>query len=151
MTSHVIMAIDHGLARLGISISDPLHIIARPYTILNRRSKQEDFTTIRSIIQDENVGKVVMGLPTDSSGNIGPQALKTIRWAVKLSEVISLPIVFWDESFSSIDAASIKRQSSGKRTHLDDIAAAVILQEYLDCGETENEPGQTLEALKKLL
>jgi putative Holliday junction resolvase len=151
MTGQAIMAIDHGVVRLGISISDPLRIIARPYKIIKRRSRQEDFSVIQSIIENENVSKVVIGLPTDSTGNIGTQALKTIRWAVKLSEVISLPIVFWDESFSSIDAASVRSQTSKKRTPIDDVAAAVILQEYLECGETENEPGQPLEALKQHL
>ncbi len=145
------MAIDHGIVRFGIAVSDPLHIVARPYRIIVRRSRQADFEIIQKIIFEESIGKIVIGLPTDSMGEVGRQALMTVRWGMKLSEVVQQPIVFWDESFSSQDAAQLRGRSSGRPTRLDDIAAAIILQDYLDSGETDHEPGQTLEALKKYL
>ena len=145
------MGIDHGIARMGIAISDPLCIVARPYSIIVRRSKKADFRVIQRILYKENIRKIVIGLPTNSRGEVGKQALVTIRWAVKLSEAVQQPIVFWDESFSSQEAAKIQGRGSERRARLDDIAAAVILQEYLDIGETDHEPGQTLEALKKYL
>lgn len=140
------MGIDHGYKRLGIALSDPTQLIARPFTVIQRRSKAEDFAALRQIIEQEDVIKIVVGLPTDSQDEIGSQARTVIRWARALARAVELPIVFWDESYSSVQAQSFGR-SPGKP--VDDLAAAVMLQEYLEAkGAQNNEPGTPLRSLK---
>jgi putative Holliday junction resolvase len=146
------MGIDYGFRRIGIALSDPLGMIARPHSILHRSTNQADFAQIRQIIESERVTKIVVGLPTDSAGAIGPQAERVISWARKLVDVIDLPISFWDESHSSEQAAAILRNSSGRNRRsqrVDDAAAAVILQDYLDAGGADHEPGRPLDTLTR--
>lgn len=140
------MGIDHGGKRLGVALSDPMQIIARPYTIIGRRAKVDDFAALRRVIDGEDVVKIVIGLPTDSRDEIGPQARTVIRWALALAEAVRLPIVFWDESYSSAEAESLGRR---RGRAVDDVAAAVMLQEYLEAKDAQNdEPGTSLKALK---
>jgi putative holliday junction resolvase len=148
------MAIDYGFKRIGVALSDPLGMIARPYAIVHRKTNTADFTKLREMIDREQVSKIVVGLPTDSAGEVGPQAKRVIRWAQKLAAVIDIPISFWDESHSSERAAAIRDSTSaGQRgdrrrsERVDDDAAAVILQEYLDAGGAINEPGRPLNTL----
>jgi putative Holliday junction resolvase len=141
-----LMGIDHGRKRLGVALSDPMQIIARPHAIVQRRTRSDDFALLRQIIDSEDVVKIVVGLPTDSHDEIGSQARTVIRWALMLAESIQLPVVFWDESFSSIEAESLGR---GRGEPVDDLAAAVMLQEYLEAkGAQNDEPGTPLQALK---
>lgn len=140
------MGIDHGCKRLGVALSDPMQVIVRPYTIIQRRAKVDDFAAVNRIIDSENVVKIIIGLPTDSRDEIGPQARTVIRWTLKLAEAVQLPIVFWDESYSSAEAESFGRRFGEA---IDDLAAAVILQDYLEAkGNQADEPGTPLQALK---
>jgi putative Holliday junction resolvase len=152
--SRRMMGIDYGEARIGVALSDPLGLFARPYRIISHTNIHGDLALLRAIAEREQVTRIVIGLPTDSQGGIGPQAQTVIRWARKLAQVISLPIVFWDESFSSADALAIRQsRSKGKRGRpepLDDVAAATILQDYLDAGGADHEPGQPLEAFSDI-
>jgi putative Holliday junction resolvase len=150
------MGIDYGEARIGIALSDPFGLFASPHRILQAAGQEAVFETIGAIINEEQVVKVVVGLPTDSEGRPGPQAIKTIEWARKLAETIRAPIVFWDESYTSESAKELrprrKTREPGKRGQpIDDLAAAVILQEYLEAsGGSDYEPGQALEAFRDI-
>jgi putative holliday junction resolvase len=142
------MGVDYGFRRIGIALSDALGMIARPFAIIQRQTNATDFARLRAIIDHEQVAKLVVGLPTDSDGAIGQQAQRVIRWAHKLSAVIEIPIVFWDESHSSQQAETIRGVHQGRsQRHIDDAAAAVILQEYLDAGGASYEPGRPLDTL----
>lgn len=146
------MGVDHGSVRIGIALSDQLRMFARPYTILTHESSEADFAAIGKIVEQEQVVKIVVGLPTDSNSSIGGQAQVVIRWALRLAPTLHAPIVLWDESYSSESALETQR-IVGKRTktrgsshpRLDDVAAARILQDYLDAGGAEDEPGWPLE------
>jgi putative Holliday junction resolvase len=126
-----ILAIDHGDVRIGLALSDESGLIARPLQIVKHVSREADAETIARIAGEKEVKRIVVGLPTDEEGEIGHQARKVKRWAEALREVTSIPIVFWDESFSSVeaDSATPKRK---RREANDDHAAAVMLQNYLD-------------------
>lgn len=115
--------------RIGLAISDEGGMIARPLQILKHTAKKEDAEKIARIVNENNVEKIVIGLPTDSAGKIGHQAKKAQRWAEALKEATTIPIEFWDESFTSEQAETLKRKR-GEAT--DDKAAAFILQSYLD-------------------
>lgn len=153
-TPRRILGIDHGQVRIGVAISDPLGLFARPHAVITHHNRETDFAAIGHIIETEQVTKLVIGLPTDSEGSIGSQAKVVIRWAVSLSHLIAVPVVFWDESYSSQLAGSLQPRRrkragkhGGKEEPSDDVAAAIMLQDYLDAGGTDNEPGWPLESL----
>lgn len=147
------MGIDHGEARIGIALSDPLGLFARPHSIVVRGAGADEFAALKMIIKQSEVTRIIVGLPTTSTGGIGTQGAIVIRWVRRLAKIINLPILLWDESYSSADALAIQHASGRrkvkddrKRKPLDDVAAAAILQDYLDARGVEHEPGQTLEA-----
>jgi len=129
ITNVRVLAIDHGDARIGLAISDEGGMIARPLQIIKHTTKKEDAEKIARIVLENNVEKIVIGLPTDSEGKIGHQANKVQRWAEALKEATTIPIEFWDESFTSGQAETLKRK---RGEALDDKAAAFILQNYLE-------------------
>jgi len=151
------MALDYGMARIGVALSDPLRLFAQPHSIIARGKPGDEFATLSAIIEQSQVTRIVVGLPTDSMSGIGSQAKLVIQWARELARAINLPIVMWDESYSSEEALAIqhasgrrKAKDDRKRKPLDDVAAAAILQDYLDAGGRDDEPGQTLETFSSI-
>lgn len=143
------MAIDYGDARIGVALSDPTGLFARPYCILKHRNIKLDLQALQEIASENAVSKIVVGLPTSSDGGFSRQAEVVIRWAGKLARYVKVPIVFWDESFSSVDARELTeyRKKSAKLLSIDHIAAAVLLQEYLLAGGVDGEPGTPFETV----
>jgi putative Holliday junction resolvase len=110
-------------------------LIARELTIIERKSKTEDFAQINQLIKQESVEAVVIGIPTnyEAHENQQSQAISVRKWVTHLAEAIDLPIVLWDEQLSSADARELARSKKRKpRDPIDDLAARVILQSYLD-------------------
>jgi putative Holliday junction resolvase len=128
------LGIDHGDIRIGLALSDEGGLIARPLQVINHIARQADAQTIARIAADKAARLIVVGLPTDSEGDVGPQARKVMRWAEALAEATPIKIYFWDESFSSVEADGLAREhkAGGRREANDAIAAAVMLQSYLD-------------------
>lgn len=146
MSLQRLMGIDHGQRRIGVALSDPLQLFATPHTIIEVQSAGQVLEALADLVASEHVAKVVVGLPTASDGGIGKQAALVIRWARALNERLAVPIILWDESYSSEIAGELAGQRVRRGDPIDDIAAAAILQEYLDAREAgEDEPGQTLE------
>jgi putative Holliday junction resolvase len=139
------MGIDHGEARIGIALTDPFCLFTSPHSILKRQADTEDFAEIQAIVEEKEVIRIVIGLPTATDGGIGMQAESVIRWARRLAKAITVPIVFWDESYTSVDAKVISQRKKKGLKHIDDIAATAILQDYLDSGGANHGTGQTLE------
>ena len=130
-----LIGIDHGLSRIGIAVSDASGIVARELTIIQRASKAEDFHKINQIARDENAVAFVVGIPHTVEAPEGSftQADKVRNWIRYFAEATDLPIVEWDEQLSSDDAREIARlQKRPIEAHIDDLAARVILQSYLD-------------------
>ena len=131
-----LLALDVGERRVGVAVSDPMGCLARPLTIISRRSKREDFATIARLVEEQQATVVVVGYPLNMDGSVGPQARRVARYAAALRRVLPVPVFLWDERLSSEEAAERLRAAAGgrrrRRKHLDDAAAAVILQEYLD-------------------
>lgn len=130
-----LLGLDHGLKRIGVAVCDELQIIARELTIITRQSKQEDFAKIAQIAQEQGVKGIIIGIPLDLDRQEGEYTrADTVRlWADRLLEVVNLPVTFWDEQFSSVDAQDIAKQKKRKPTDpIDDLSARVILQRYLD-------------------
>lgn len=129
------LAIDFGENRIGLAISDDKGIIAEPHSIIHRKSDNYVIDEILKLCADKNIGKIVLGMPLSSSEE-GQNRYHS--FADKLQEKTDIPIDLWDETFSTKQAQNVVAFADavpGKKktqTHRDDVAAAIILQEYLD-------------------
>jgi putative Holliday junction resolvase len=129
-----LLGIDHGLARIGVAVSDALGITAKELRIIERKSKAEDFTLLNKIAQEENVVAFVVGIPHNEVPEGVHTQSDTVRtWIQRFAETTDLPIIEWDEQLTSQDAEEIAKRM-GRKPHdpLDDLAARLILQSYLD-------------------
>jgi putative Holliday junction resolvase len=130
-----LLGIDHGLARIGLAVSDANGIVARELMVLERASKKEDFAIINQLAKEHEVVALVVGIPysTGDSTEGFTQADKVRNWIGYLQATTDLPIITWDESMSSDEAYLIGKQM-GRQAYepIDDLAARVILQSYLD-------------------
>jgi putative Holliday junction resolvase len=131
-----IMAIDPGEKRLGIAISDESGTIANPLTVIKHVARLIDAAAIAQLAKEYGAGLIVVGQALDSEGYLGPAARRSARLAEALRTQTDLPIKFWDESGStrSAQAAQVAMgvSRSKRKGHLDDLAATIILQSYLD-------------------
>jgi putative Holliday junction resolvase len=133
------LALDVGERRTGVAIGEQ---IARPLTTLKRRSKAEDYNRIANLIREHHIDRLVVGLPLNMDGSQGPQARRITRYAGRMMDALVerelvVELVFWDERLTTEEANHILRARGrgGKRgadQSVDAVAAAVILQSYLD-------------------
>lgn len=130
------MALDLGEKRIGVAISDVTRTIAKAYGVLSRKSRKEDFQRYANIIAEQKATLLIMGLPIPLSGVEGQRAAWVRDYTAELAQHIPIPVEFWDESFSTKQAeASLRaRGRRGKKVkeRVDEVAAAFILQDYLD-------------------
>ncbi|UCC63730.1 MAG: Holliday junction resolvase RuvX [Anaerolineae bacterium] len=141
-----ILALDVGERRIGVAVSDESQTLARGLTVLHRRSKAQDFEALAQLAHEQEALAIVVGLPLSLDGSEGPQARQVRHYADALAEALAaqglaVPLIFWDESLSTVTAAEIMIASGRKRRHrrsqIDAVAAAVILQNYLDTHSSE--------------
>jgi putative Holliday junction resolvase len=132
------LAIDPGKVRVGLAISDSAGKFATPHAVIPAANAVE---TILKLIDSESVEQIVIGLPLNMDGTIGPSAKESIAFSKKISSKCAKPIVFVDERLSSFQAESdmTSRKRRGekitrkqKKSRLDALAAAVFLQDFLD-------------------
>jgi putative holliday junction resolvase len=140
-----LLALDLGRVRIGVAVSDEQGILATPLIVVQRRSRAEDFAVLAELVRRERVIAVLAGLPLDSQGEVGPQAQLARRYGGRLAVTLPVPLAFWDESYSSIDAAELLRQSGG-RVPIDAAAAAVILTSFMEARRARN-PGSEISHL----
>lgn len=127
-----LLALDLGQARHGAAVCDETGLLATPLAVIGRHAtRAADFAEIAALVSHERVVGVLIGLPLDSQGQEGQQARWAQRYAGRLAGALAVPVAFWDESYSTADAARLVRESGG-RTPLDAAAAAVILQGFLE-------------------
>ena len=132
-----ILALDVGERRIGVAVSDEGGRVATPVDTVHRGERlADDLRTIAEIAQSRQVSQIVVGLPTSLSGQPGPAAQRMAEFASALREAVSVPVVLWDERFTTalaektLIAANVKRRQ--RRSHIDQMAAILILQSYLD-------------------
>jgi putative holliday junction resolvase len=129
-----ILAIDYGTKRIGIAISDLLHMSSNG--LPNIENNQRKFEEIAKIVQNESVEEVVIGLPRKLNGTIGEAAQAVQQFSEELKKYINVPIVFWDEWMTTAEAEKhliSQDKSRAKRKEIRDrVAAQLILQGYLD-------------------
>lgn len=130
-----LLGIDHGEKRIGLAVSDALGVSARELAIIESRGPSRDFAAIGRFAGAENVVGIVVGIPHNPNAPAGvkTQAELVRAWIADLREALDLPVVEVSEYLTSEEARRLARdQKRGARDKIDDLAARVILQSYLD-------------------
>ncbi len=130
------IGLDVGDRTIGVAVSDPLGYTAQGITTVRRKSLEKDLLNLKEIFKEYTIEAIVVGLPKNMNGTIGPQAEKTMVFGDILKEEFGLEIVYWDERLTTMAAHRVMIEadfSRKKRKSLvDKIAATYILQGYLD-------------------
>ncbi len=117
-----------------MAISDPQGILASPLTIITRSDEKADIEAITALIGQNQVGRVIVGLPLSMDGSVSKQAEKVRAFVMELCRQTDVPVEFRDERLSTVSAKHLMQgvRKTNKGTRYDAIAAALILQGYLD-------------------
>jgi putative pre-16S rRNA nuclease len=134
-----VLGIDAGERRVGVALSDGLRFLASPVTVLDRQhGLQPVLEKLAELVRREGVAELVVGLPLNADGSVGRQAKRAQQFARVAERVLGVPTTLWDERLSTREAETIVR-AQGRTPRqvraagqLDAIAAAVILQDFLD-------------------
>src|SRR5512142_2835170 len=136
-----VLAVDHGEKRIGLAISDPTGTIARPLGVVEHVSRAMDTAQVAAFAAEQKAELIVVGQSFDEEGRPNEAGRRAERFAEALKGQTALPIVLWDESMSTADARQFRIPMGASRKkrggHLDDAAATVILQSYLDAQRPE--------------
>jgi putative Holliday junction resolvase len=131
-----ILGLDIGDHRIGVAISDPEEILARPLTTIVRENEQNAIEAIIQLVDQHDVKRIVVGLPYSLDGSVGKQATKVMDFVDRLSKGTDAKIETRDERLSTVAAERLLREADNKkadnRAKRDAAAAAFILQGYLD-------------------
>lgn len=132
----IILAIDPGDKNIGVALSDPSGVIASPLTIMKHISRPFDAGRIVDLAVENQADMIVVGQSLNDDGLPSPQGRKAARLATAIRDQTTLPVKLWDESFSTQSARdaliAMHVPKKKRRGHLDNLAATVILQSYLD-------------------
>ncbi len=131
-----ILAVDPGEKRLGLALSDETGALASPLAVLKHSSRLLDAATIADLARQNQAGLIVIGQSLDDDGSPTPSSRRATRLAHAIQQQCDIPLALWDESYSTREArqsqVEMGTRRHKRRGHLDDLAAAVILQSYLD-------------------
>jgi putative Holliday junction resolvase len=129
-----ILGLDFGRARIGVAISDELQMLAHPLETIP--ANEEPASRVAEIVREKQVDHVVAGIPRQMNGQIGTAATEVLEFVEKLRAILPCPVVTWDERLTTV-AAHRALRDAGKKTrdtrgYVDQVAAQMILQTYLD-------------------
>jgi len=136
-----IMALDVGDERIGVALSDETALIASPLEVIRRAPGAASYLRLAEIVRAHGVERIVVGLPLRADGTEGKQVASTRAYVRGLARYVDLPVVYWDERYTSAAAREVTADREGSRARarrrrrpapVDDVAAAVILQDYLN-------------------
>jgi putative holliday junction resolvase len=132
-----VLALDLGTKRIGVAVSDLTGTIATPRTVLDRTGQvAQDHRRIAALVAEEEAELVVVGLPLSMDGSVGRAAQAAIDEAAALAEVVGVPVETFDERLTSVSAnrslLEARMSREARRRLVDKVAAAVILQTWLD-------------------
>lgn len=131
-----ILGLDYGDARIGVAISDELGWTAQGLEVIERRREGADLERIAELVQRHEVEEVVVGLPKNMNGTIGPRGEICKAFAEQLHDMLQIPVHLWDERLTTVSAhrtlieADVSRKK--RKGVVDKMAASLILQNYLD-------------------
>jgi putative pre-16S rRNA nuclease len=143
----VILAIDYGKKRLGLALSDEYGVTSRPYATWTRINRRRDLARLRELVRRQGIRRIVVGLPLYLDGNPSTMSEEAKSFAARVEKALGLPVEMMDERLSSWEAhqtlskmnssdrarrGSSRRAAARQKAPLDEIAAAIILRDYLD-------------------
>ena len=135
------MGLDIGEKRIGVALSDSLRIIAGALTVVDRVTDDAALKQIIDLARENEVERIVVGMPRSLDGSLGKQAQAVQAFVDLLKERTDIPVVTWDERLSTVAAERTMLETGMKRDkrkkHRDSLAAAIILQGYLDRANTK--------------
>jgi putative Holliday junction resolvase len=148
----VILAIDYGKKRLGLALSDEFGITSRPFATWTRINRRRDLARLRELVGKEKIRRIIVGLPLRLNGTPSEMSEEARSFGLRVEKAIGLPVEMVDERLSSWEAQeTIIRNDPGKRSRsasgrneskktnaIDDVAAAIILRDYLDRARTRS-------------
>jgi putative pre-16S rRNA nuclease len=131
-----ILALDYGRKRIGLAISDELRLTARPLETFVRQNRAADVRRLREICRAQGVARIIVGHPVHMTGEPGTMAGEAARFAARLKKELGIEVELLDERLTSWEAErTVSGTPSGRcrgRTSIDDVAAAILLREYLE-------------------
>lgn len=131
-----IMCLDYGDVRIGIAFSDLLQIVASPYDTYTRKSLEQDIEYFSKLAKDQQVERIILGLPYNMDGTAGDRITVTKEFGNLLNQKLNLPVEYVDERLSSVEAEDVLKQARIPAIKwkglIDKIAAGIILQNYLN-------------------
>jgi len=135
-----ILGLDVGEKKIGISLSDPTEVIAQGLKLHRREALRKDLAELKRIADEYDVKEIVIGLPRDLSGGMGKKAQEITVFSEELKRRVTIPVVLWDERFSTNEAHRIFEMANvshkKRKPFLDVMASQLILQGYLDARKT---------------
>ncbi len=140
-----LIGLDFGSKTIGVAVSDEMGWTAQPLTVISRRGVEKDVAAVADLVAEYEAQTVVLGLPRNMDGSLGPMAEKAQAFGRRLAEVVAAEVEFWDERLSTVTAERILIQGDVSRKKrkqvVDKLAAAIILQTYLDYRSARGETG----------
>jgi len=131
-----ILALDLGKRRIGLAISDPLGITAQGLPNLERTNKRRDLAALSALVRERGAGLILMGNPINMGGAEGRQSAWVREFAQSLERETGLPVRFWDERLTTVEAQRVLRESGisieKRAAAVDRLSAVILLQSYLD-------------------
>ncbi len=131
-----ILALDHGTVRIGVAVSDELGMIARPLEFIPAEPWAGFITRLNQLLAELQPTQIIIGLPRNMDGSMGPAAEKVRAFIEKLRETVTVPMRTWDERLTTVQAQRMLREVGHKakdqKGKMDQTAAAIILQSFLD-------------------
>ena len=131
-----ILGIDYGEKRIGLALSDISNMVARSLKVLNRETNRNWLGEIKTIVDENEIKQIVIGLPKNMNGSIGKKGEEVLAFVKVLEKRVKVPIVTWDERLTTVAAEKVLRQAELSRKKrkgiLDKLSACIILQNYLD-------------------
>jgi putative Holliday junction resolvase len=141
--------VDFGTVRVGLAISDPDRKIAFPLATYQRRDEKGDATHFRALVDEQEVNGLVVGLPLHLNGRVGEKAREARAFGSWLAVTTGLPVVFWDERFTTVEAESHLWNAGlthkKRKERRDRVAAQLLLQSYIEAGCPPEQPPAPLE------
>jgi putative Holliday junction resolvase len=142
-----LLALDVGDRRIGIAVSDELGLTAQGVTTLHRKSWAVDLAEIGRLVETWSAEAVVVGWPLTLEGTVGPRTRAVQAFITRLESAVGVPIVTWDERFSTVAAERVLLEADLSRARrkqvIDKTAAVVILQHYLDARQNRESDGRS--------
>jgi putative Holliday junction resolvase len=133
-----VLALDHGTKRIGVAVSDELKMIAQPLEFIPAEPFDSFVARLKSILAEKPSELILIGLPRNMDGTYGPAAEKVREFVARLRETVSTPLRTWDERLTSAQANRVMIEGNVRRDDrkqkVDAMAAAILLQSFLDSG-----------------